>query len=308
MTKGAPQKIYRYQSFNARSIDALCHDQLYFSDPSTFNDPLDCKPSVACDSDVETLRDVLKSLVIRRVSGEILSSLKAGKIKGNEAGRHAQRQAEKDANSEIENIAYQATNPEYEVRVEDSEIRLLTYGIQAELLKQNDRGICCFSEEYSNPLLWSHYGDQHKGFCVGYSLDRRPKPIVKKVKYGGVRTVKTSLVAKAVLDNDIESQRILDESVLLRKAEPWGYEKEWRTFGSVGLHESSLKLEEIIFGLRCSSSVMYSIMESLKSRGVSFYRISVVNDSFELNRTDDFYDLCSFLPRTSRSGIEIFGS
>jgi len=308
MTAEAPQIIYRYQSFNALSLDALCHDQLYFSDPSNFNDPLDCKPSVECDTDKKTLQKILAALIERRVTEEILCSLKVAKVDGENAENHAKNQGQQEAANEIRNIAYHATNPDYEISVEKAERKLLTYGIQSELLKQNNRGVCCFSEEYDNPLLWSHYGDQHNGYCVGYSLNRNPKPVVNKVMYGGVRTVKTSLVAQAVLNQNAEAQKILDGSVLLRKAKSWVYEKEWRIFDNVGLQDSSLKLEEVIFGLRCSSSVMHSVIEALKPRNINFYHMYSVGDSFDLKRTNDIGDICAYLPRTSYSGIEMFGS
>jgi hypothetical protein len=302
-----PERIYRYQSFNALSLDALCHDQVYFSDPSAFNDPLDCQPSVKCDSDIVTLRDVFHGLIKKRVSEEVLSSLKSARLDVGNAITHSITQGMQEADNEIKHIAYQATDPYYECSVEEAEISLLRYGIQTELLKQNSRGVCCFSEEYNNPLLWSHYGDQHKGFCVGYSLDRKPKPIVNQVKYGGVRTVETSLIARAVLNHDVGAQKILDENVLLRKAEPWNYEKEWRIFDSVGLQDSPLNLEEVIFGLRCSYSVMHSVIEALKPRDVKFYRIYSVGDSFDLKRTNNIGELCAHLPRTSLSGEEVFG-
>lgn len=117
-------------------------------------------------------------------------------------------------------MGYHATNPDSEVSVEEGECNLQTYEIQAELLKQNNRGVCCLSEEYSNPLLWSHYGDQHKGFCVGYSLDRNPKPKINKVDYGGERTVTTSLIAQAVLQQDESAQELLGRQMFLRKAGP----------------------------------------------------------------------------------------
>jgi len=32
----------------------------------------------------------------------------------------------------------------------------------------NDFGILCFSTKWSNPLLWSHYADRHKGLCLAF--------------------------------------------------------------------------------------------------------------------------------------------
>ncbi len=307
MTNTKPQKIYRYQPFDALSIDALCHDQLYFSDPLNFNDPLDCKPAVKQDSDKITLRNILVSLITKRVVGEVIDSLKAAKIDGAGAQAHADEQGKQEADNEIRNIAYHATNPDYEISVEEAECNLLTYAIQSELLKQSNRGVCCLSEEYNNPLLWSHYGDQHKGFCVGYSLNRNPVPNINKVGYGGVRTIPTSVIEQAILHQDEDAQGIMDRNMFLRKAGPWRYEKEWRIFDRVGLQDSPLKLEEVTFGLRCPNAVIHSVIEALKPRDIKFYSMYSVWGSFELERSDDLGEIRAYLPRTSRSGIEVFG-
>jgi len=268
-----PEKIYRYQKFSALSLNALCIDQLYFSDPAAFNDPLDCKPSVEQDSDKKTLSLILSGLIKKRVEQDVLASLKIAKIEGDQGKVHAKQQALQSAEYELCNIAYHATNPEYKMSTEEAECWLLTLEIQSELLKQNNRGVCCLSAEYDNPLLWSHYGDQHNGFCVGYSLERNPKPIIHEVLYGGIRTVKTSLIAQAILNNDICSQKELDDNILLSKALPWNYEKEWRILGRIGLQDSPLLLEEITFGLRCSGAVIHAVMAALKPRDITFYRM-----------------------------------
>jgi len=62
---------------------------------------------------------------------------------------------------------------------------------------------------------------------------------------------------------------------------------------------------EIIFGLRCSLSVIHAVMNALKPRDISFYQMSLTGDSFELRRSDT--EDCGQLPLTARSGIEIFG-
>lgn len=36
-------------------------------------------------------------------------------------------------------------------------------------------GILSLSTEWNNLLLWSHYGDQHKGFCIGLNFERLKK-------------------------------------------------------------------------------------------------------------------------------------
>lgn len=38
----------------------------------------------------------------------------------------------------------------------------------------------CFSRSWNNILMWSHYGERHKGICLGFDV---PDEIAQKVKY-----------------------------------------------------------------------------------------------------------------------------
>lgn len=305
-----PAMFYRYRVFSTSTLDSLCHDTLHFAHPGTFNDPLDCSPNLDCDSDLENLRSLLTALVRRRVSAEVLESLKKAYLQGGKATRHADRRAQSEVARQLANIAYNATDPEYSVSKETAETWLLTQEIGRELLRHFERGVCCFSTTYSSPLLWSHYGDQHKGLCIGYGLDRTPRPQLRKVVYGGNRTIKTSTLVRAFIHGDHNAQEDLHRDVLLRKACGWDYECEWRLIGEKGLQDSPLLLREITFGLRCPRPVMHSVVRALKGRDkpVRFYEIYEVRGRYVLRRTPlDIDELNRDLPRTAASGIEIFG-
>lgn len=309
MSANQLRMIYRYQRFSATTVESLCHDTLYFADPAAFNDPLDCQPTVDADSDIDTLRHLLFELVKRRVEAESVAALNKAYLKSEKAAVHAKRLGEQAAHSELANVAHHATNPEYEVSEEEAERWLLTSDIQRELLKQYDRGLCCFSAVVDNPLLWSHYGDQHRGLCIGYGLNRTPKPLLRKVVYGGSRTVATSLIAKALLENEPEAKEVLDRAVLLRKAPAWRYEREWRLLGDRGVQDSTLELKDVTFGLRCPDALMHAIITALKSREeVGFYKMYEVRGSFKLKQEPvDTDEMRAFLPKTARLGVEIFG-
>ena len=109
-----------------------------------------------------------------------------------------------------------------------------------------DAGILCFSEIYTNPLLWGHYGDKHKGMCLGFEV---PKDAVGKVHY---------------VDSRLEFPRLnqLDEdfmkNLLYSKFSHWEYEKEHRIWVSlkeeiydlqfVGFSDANLTLKYVIVG------------------------------------------------------------
>ena len=292
------------------AIEALCHDGLYFASPAAFNDPLDCRPTIESDSDKRTLRAILTELINRRVAAETLRALKTARLKGGKAEAHAHRSGETAARQELANIAYNATNPDFEVSETEAECWLLTSAIQRELLEQYERGVCCFSTVVDNPILWSHYGDQHRGICIGYGLDRVPKPILHKVVYGGSRTVKTSLVARALLENDPDARNLLGRDVLLRKVPSWRYEREWRLLGNKGAQDSCLQLVDVTFGLRCPEALKHVLISALKPRAatVKFFKMDELPGSFKLKRKSvEVGELHSYFPKTAMSGEEIFG-
>jgi Protein of unknown function (DUF2971) len=303
--------FYRYRSYNEDTLDLLCHDQMYFANPSTFNDPLDCKPNLAADSDLNELSGLLSYIVKRRVRTEILRSLTQAQIGGERAEAHAQRHADLEATRVLDEIAYYATDPEYTVTEEQAETDLLTQRIREELARHYERGVCCFSSTYRNPLLWSHYGDQHRGLCIGYDMVRKPQPELSKVIYGGTRVINTSTLVAALVKGDQGAQQRLDRDMLLRKARGWSYEREWRLIGEQGVQDSPLRLKEVTFGLRCRDTVIYAVCKALQApdRAVEFFSIYETHGSYRLARTEtDINELNGYFPRSARSGEEIFGS
>ena len=305
-----PTTFYKYRAFNTSTLNSLCHDTLHFSQPGTFNDPLDCSLSLDCDSSLGELRDLFALLFRKRVLRDVLEALKKAGFRGESADEHADKQTMRMVEDELENIDYHATNPEHSGTKDEIKAWLLTQAIDGELRRHYERGVCCFSKSYSSPVLWSHYGDQHQGLCIGYGTDRVPKPQLQKVVYGKSRDIKTSTLVQAFIHDDCEVRNELDRKILLRKAKEWGYEREWRLIGPQGLQESPLLLKEITFGLRCPVAIQHAIVSSLSSRQktVKFYEIYPVHGRYVLRRrTLELDELSVSLPHTAASGIEIFG-
>lgn len=308
--KRLPGTLYRYRGFSTNTLDSLCYDRLYFAHPGTFNDPLDCNATIECDSSLDELRTLLSVLIRKRVKSDVLASLGQARIKGDGAAAHGEKRAFSEAQSQLANIAYNATNPEHTVSKVEAEGWLLTSEVERELCRHYERGVCCFSTTYASPLLWSHYGDQHRGLCIGFGLDRKPKPQPRRVVYGGSRSVPTSLLTRALVHEDQMAKEKLDRDVLLRKARGWGYEKEWRLIGDQGDQDSPLLLKEVTFGLRCPMSVVHAVTKALAGRisPVRYYQMYEVNGRFILRRREVNLDkLDVYMPKTAQSGVEMFG-
>jgi Protein of unknown function (DUF2971) len=89
--------------------------------------------------------------------------------------------------------------------------------IERELLRRYDKGIVSLAERANCPLMWSHYADQHKGLCIGYSIPEDGVSGLHKVQYGGSRLIEASAIA-AMLDGNATAQQRVDAAFLTRKA------------------------------------------------------------------------------------------
>jgi hypothetical protein len=298
-----PKILYKYRGFSPRLLDMLVADELYYSDPGDFNDPLDCRPSLDANLPNGQLEQVLSRLREQRVLAEMQAAAKSLKYRGPRTIDHIARHSQKEATQLLNEIRYHATDPSYEV---DNPLNwLLRQYLEEELLRRYDRGIVSFGARATCPLMWSHYGDQHNGICAGYSVPSEASPSVHKISYGGSRKVLASDVA--VMDDDSDARRRVDEAVLLRKATSWGYEREWRLIGKRGVQDSPLELEEVIFGIRCKSTVKFTIVQALanRQRPVRFFEMREVSGTFRLRKyTLDIDELSASLPRRSRSIFE----
>lgn len=78
-------------------------------------------------------------------------------------------------------------------------------------------GIVCFSKDWHNTLLWAHYGDKHKGICIGFDIDSR---FTEEITY-----IKTKWSIEDLNTSDKEQMKKI---LLFSKYEKWEYENEIR--------------------------------------------------------------------------------
>ncbi len=129
------------------------------------------------------------------------------------------------------------------------------FGVMKEELSKS-RGLLCFSRDWRNPVLWSHYADKHKGLCLAFEVSAEQ---VGPVRYSRRRLA----VDAASLMNP--RQLHLDEArqFLFTKFSHWRYENEVRGFVTLedrdpetGLYFTDfgekLRLVGVIVGARSS--------------------------------------------------------
>jgi hypothetical protein len=120
-------------------------------------------------------------------------------------------------------------------------------------------GVLCFSSDWLNPVLWSHYGAKHCGICLGFNVRRSQ---AEPVTYVSKRVLRDLPDVRDLAELDGELQQILR----CTKYASWSYEQEWRIFmpldqahkeGDLYFHpfNEDLQLAEVILGQRCERSL-----------------------------------------------------
>ena len=120
-------------------------------------------------------------------------------------------------------------------------------------------GLLCFSEDWTSPVMWSHYAARHRGICLGFDVLRSS---IEKVQYEEKRLLPE-------LGESDEPFGLTDElRTMLRhtKCHEWAYEREWRTFVPLAnamqdgelyfrAFGDDIHLSEVIVGADCERKV-----------------------------------------------------
>jgi len=152
-------------------------------------------------------------------------------------------------------------------------------------------GVLCFSKSWANPVIWSHYGDQHRGICLGFDIaDNMTTPI----EYAAHREPFPDI-------STLEGQEKLDavDRMLYTKWEDWHYEDEVRA--SVRWDSETaenglffvdwgefLRLAEVVVGMRsptCKREIEQALMGY--DHPVTFIRARASRASFDVELDPD---------------------
>ena len=147
----------------------------------------------------------------------------------------------------------------------------------------SENGLLCFSEDWTDPVLWAHYGARQRGICLGFDIE---EGFAKKVDYLNERF--------SAIEAESKTETDLLRLVLYTKYESWKYEREWRVVlkltdlaleGSLHFYnlDGRIGLAEVILGADCdlSPATVRDLISNLHPRvgavrgrlGLGFFKI-----------------------------------
>lgn len=238
-----PPFLTRYYSFNLNSLNSLRDLSLFYSHRKHFNDPFDSKYFLSDFSMTAKDKQVMLKNIMRNERETLEDIQKNG-----------------DA-STTERLIQERFDFYIKPAVE-------TFQDYAD-----KHGYACLSARHDSSLMWSHYAESHKGFCIEFDTQQTiiedsfihpityPKPS-KRIKITGVPELVEHWSDS--LDLEVQSKVI---KIILQKNKDWSYEEEWRFV--IDLPDTSEKynpqsLKNIYFGMRSELSnqkLVYSILK-----------------------------------------------
>ncbi len=296
--------MFKYTSINSYSLRNLQNGQIYFNNPLNFNDPFDTfHPAKITEISNSKFVELYCKSSKRKFNKKHLIGILDKTISKQEFYDFCQEHIDYilDFDRSSENQLFQSKTDFLNQlqNVEETENDFLEniggffmtiksrlqkkiletlYSIRQE--KFSKIGVCCFSKNNDNLLMWSHYADSHQGICLEFDTEYEPFSKAFNVEYQSeIPDVNSDLL----FDEEKTAESI--KKLLSFKSIDWKHEEEMRIF-----HEESNKsyfypirsLKAIYFGLKTNPSDIEMICSIFKSKNpdVKFYRMKKLDKTF----------------------------
>lgn len=225
-----PSSLYKYKSVDLGSSvsksyaeDSLVDELIYCSDPDSLNDIND----IRVNFEKSKSRPASVKAFIKVIEDNPLGKLSP---------------AEKLI------LANRLTS----IRINDQ----LRDMLEAEL--RSSTSVFCVTADSLSELMWAHYADSHKGFCIEYQTgaDDSMRLLMRKVEYTEKFPIATYPVSE-------------DHDYFLKKSNIWSYEQEYRMVlpcSSISVQLKPNTIQSITVGVRAKKELIDFLMDINKKR------------------------------------------
>lgn len=255
-----PKTLYKYRNWSDSNHKKLIsRGELYYPSPNSFNDPFDCNLEISYHllAEDEDMRLKYFTEVVNR--------------------RYANFSVQA-RNAKVQDLIRQE-------RYKDIDYLRMRHEESIELLNKRF-GVLSLTPIYDNILMWAHYANSHKGFCVGFDTELLYNQIG-----GGLKNVE--YVPKYPTISPVLSpfETMLMQTFL--KADFWNYELEYRHLKSIEDKGRMFKLNkgvitEVIIGYKMIESHRARLIKTVRKydSNIKIYQVmpSLNNFEFELKR------------------------
>ncbi len=241
------KSLFKYRAdIGNHSFDILENDRFYFCAPEYFNDPFDA----AIPFDYSKVSSGYLKSMVKRNSKNMIGDRESRRKKGKELHKRMV-----SAKSNFGSRGYQA---------------------QIDFINKNI-GIFCLSSESKNLLLWAHYANSHRGFCIEFDKEKLIRYINEENRntlYGQKSLLQFEQVIYSktfpLINPETFSEPDKFTQPLITKSIDWKYEEEFRIIYLKGANRHYEIDDSIIsgvyLGLKASADTEKHIKQCLEKR------------------------------------------
>ena len=243
--------LYKHQPITESRLKILTEGTISFTKPDKFNDPFDSVGNIHDNYHFsgKDLKEIFKKQGIK-------ISLKM-------AEKRAQKY-KKDELKKINDLSFFAE-------------------------MNSNIGICCLNHNPLNILMWSHYGDSHKGFLVEFKFKKQDllKATIQYRYFQPIPVNYSDEIPVISLDDRMNNGGTNVFEAYTTKSVEWSYEKEFRVVRS-HTSESIQKLPyddlicTVIGGVKISTNDEKKLKKYCAEKNIPYFRVERVPNTFRL--------------------------
>lgn len=264
------RRFFKYRCFDEKRhwVDWI-KETIFINSPKTFNDPFDCMINIS----PEATKQMLEEAVIKYLEQTVkLRKIDYNRLKVTDDIIEATCIILEQHGVKIDRelVNRNLFNAEPFKKKYDPFLR--------DILK-----VSCFSETNNSILMWSHYTNNHQGFCIEYdfSNDKDITNLLYPVSYSMKRYIMTS--------QDTNNNKWFIPTVLCKSPE-WAYEQEWRYINAINPERfvrTSIGNEPAILSVPNTIKAIYLGAEFTKYHGDCLPEIKILTQSQNI----DLYEM-----------------
>ncbi len=162
---------------------------------------------------------------------------------------------------------------------------------------QQNIAVTCFSEKNNSILMWAHYADNNKGFCVEYDYEEiiinKNEQFLPVIYDQTIKDVSDYFpYSKTTTDSNIFTHVMiaLSRICVLSKSSEWEYENEWRLYRinanengkDTGIKKEAPIPKAIYLGARISLENKEKILNICKEQKIRVFQMIIKEDEYQM--------------------------
>jgi len=282
-----PKRIYKYRRDCSDSRRNLETDTVWLSSPDSCNDPYDCWIRLSKDDLLATLS---KRLVDALVTGNKLQGVVSAEQIENAKRNHNPLKTIADHISESSSAK---GNLKQMVEFCSTRARGIVDGAASTIQQWRKlTKVCSFSAINDSLLMWGHYADNHRGFCLEYDLERLGAdhplretlyPVIYSNEIYDLTPWALTLVSPDRLGFNTE----LPILCVIHKCDEWKYEEEWRKVSITPTVEADHNLQvptptRVFLGSKMEKANVKELLAICVHKKIEVWQMRLANDKFKL--------------------------